>query len=367
MATTSPPRPSYQHRLPRSGLALPVKEKMAKINVPRTRFPALDKETASGKPLRSELENGDKLKPRKKTETSKPLNGLHPSTTNSRKRGGSGNKPKPTKTPAPASLQQAAKPSAPAPTAPIAQLQRATSDIQLKDEDEEPAPDPTHLVELRSDSHFYLPKRRLIHKPERPFTLFIEERHALARLVWLYLLECQLPCKKVSIKSKEGERAGRGVPSYCKQCIFVDGETSIGQPTAVIRYICNNYSDDMLMGSDTSQISQGFSWIHWAVSVLHRDLFYLNDGELRRGVDNMSNTNERVKESLDSVSLYFDMLEKILSSRDYLLGSVAWFCDSAVALILEDAAGLSLDSWPKLSAWLVRVHDQPNWGIVTRG
>ena len=30
----------------RSGLALPVKEKMAKINVPRTRFPALDKEVS---------------------------------------------------------------------------------------------------------------------------------------------------------------------------------------------------------------------------------------------------------------------------------------------------------------------------------
>ena len=45
--------------------------------------------------------------------------------------------------------------------------------------------------------------------------------------------------------------------------------------TAIIRHICNNYTNNLLMGADTSQISQGFSWLHWAVSVLHRYIIFI--------------------------------------------------------------------------------------------
>ena len=56
--------------------------------------------------------------------------------------------------------------------------------------DEEPKPSvPGETVELKSASHFYQRKRKLVHKPVEPFQLFIDEDHALARLVWLYLLE----------------------------------------------------------------------------------------------------------------------------------------------------------------------------------
>ena len=79
----------------------------------------------------------------------------------------------------------------------VIRLQRSNSSkCSLKLKDEEPA-EPQVLrratVELKSGNNFYLPKRKLVHKPLEPFRLFINEKHALAKLVWLYLLEvCQL-------------------------------------------------------------------------------------------------------------------------------------------------------------------------------
>lgn len=238
-------------------------------------------------------------------------------------------------------------------------LQNSNS-LKLKDEE----PKTPMPLELKSGNKFYLPKRKLVQKPLEPFTLFITEKHALARLVWLYLLESQMPFKKISITSKEAERATRAVPSFCKHCIFTDGDSTLGQPTAIIRHICNHYSNNLLMGADTGEVSQAFSWLHWAVSVLHRDLVYLGGSKLKRG-SNENALNDLQKSSLDSASLYFDMLDKIFSTRSFLLGSVAWFCDSAVALVLEDANPESLAQWPSLQEWLQRVKDQPNWTVVT--
>ena len=42
------------------------------------------------------------------------------------------------------------------------------------------------------------------------------------------------------------------------------------QETAILRYITLNYTRNLYLGADISQISQSFSWIHWAASVLHR-------------------------------------------------------------------------------------------------
>ena len=62
---------------------------------------------------------------------------------------------------------------------------RQNNSLKLKDEEPKtPLP-----LELKSGNQFYLPKRKLVHKPVEPFTLFITEKHAVARLVWLYLLE----------------------------------------------------------------------------------------------------------------------------------------------------------------------------------
>ncbi|XP_063676458.1 uncharacterized protein LOC134812814 isoform X2 [Bolinopsis microptera] len=359
MTTASRPS-SYQNKLPRSRLGLVGSEPMAKLSS-RTHFPSLDQE----KPRRSETNTNmekisTKVSRKKGDQKNNPVTSPPPSASSSRKRGGNTGKSKSSSSKNTAESQVS--------LVNVIRLQRSNSSkCSLKLKDEEPA-EPQALrratVELKSGNNFYLPKRKLIHKPLEPFKLFINEKHALAKLVWLYLLESQMPFQKINITSKEGAEATSSVPSYCKHCIFVDGDNSMGQPTAIIRHICNNYTNNLLMGADTSQISQGFSWLHWAVSVLHRDLFYLNNGQLKRGATK-DTTNELVKSSLDSVSLYFDMLDKIFTSRDYLLGSVAWFCDSAVALILEDASSLSLSSWPKVLDWLERVKEQPNWSVVT--
>ena len=45
---------------------------------------------------------------------------------------------------------------------------------------------------------------------------------------------------------------------------------NVPQETAILRYITLNYTRNLYLGADISQISQSFSWIHWAASVLHR-------------------------------------------------------------------------------------------------
>jgi len=335
-------------------------DSMAKLST-RTRFPPLDQEPQKPRRMEASIDKMSSKMNRKKADQAvktAPVTSPPSSATGGKKRGGNTAKSKsPTSNSKNSTESQVSLMN-------VLRLQRSSS---LKLKDEEPA-EPKNLVgqtvELKTGSNFYLPKRKLVHKPLEPFKLFIDEKQALGKLVWLYLLESQMPFKKINITSKEGEEASASVPSYCKHCIFVDGDNSMGQPTAIIRHICNNYTKNLLMGGDTSQISQGFSWLHWAVSVLHRDLYYLNNGQLKRGATK-DIKDELLKSSLDSVSLYFDMLEKIFTSRDYLLGNVAWFCDSAVALILEDATTLSLSSWPKVLDWLDRVRDQPNWTVVT--
>ncbi|KAL5264731.1 hypothetical protein ACHWQZ_G005717 [Mnemiopsis leidyi] len=362
--TTTTRVSSYQNKLPRSSLGLVGPDPMAKIST-RTHFPPLDQEKSRRSDTNNMEKLGSKIGKKKSDHSSKstPVTSPPSSASGSRKRGGTSTKNK--SSPSGSSHSKKGTDSQMS-LVNVIRLQRSSSSqCNLKDEEpKETRALGKQTVEIKSGNNFYLPKRKLVHKPVEPFKLFIDEKQALAKLVWLYLLESQMPFKKINITSKEGEQASSTVPSYCKHCIFVDGDNSMGQPTAIIRHICNNYTNNMLMGADTSQISQGFSWLHWAVSVLHRDLYYLNNGQLKRGAIK-DTKNELLKSSLDSVSLYFDMLEKIFTSRDFLLGNVAWFCDSAVALILEDASSLSLSSWPKVLAWLERVKEQPNWGVVT--
>lgn len=240
----------------------------------------------------------------------------------------------------------------------IKEDQKPCSRLQIKGEKPcSPSKMENNTVEIKSEGYFYLPKRRMVDKPSSPFRLFIDETNSLAKIVWLYLLESEMPFDKIPITSKEGTNASRGVPAFCKHCIFTDGDTSIGQPTAILRYLCTNYTHNLLMGVDPSHISQSFSWIHWAASVLHRDLFYLKKGKGRSSPEEGA-----VETSSEGVSLYFDMLNKIFSARLFLLGDVAWFCDTAVALVLEDSG--SLAAWPNLQAWLGRVKSQSNWTKV---
>ena len=71
----------------------------------------------------------------------------------------------------------------------VIRFQRRNS-LNMKDEEpDDPRPLDHQTVELKSGNNFYLPKRKLVHKPLEPFKLFINEQHALSKLVWLYLLE----------------------------------------------------------------------------------------------------------------------------------------------------------------------------------
>ena len=65
----------------------------------------------------------------------------------------------------------------------VIRLQRSnSSSLKLKDEEpDEPRPLGRHTVELKSGNNFYLPKRKLVHKPLEPFKLFIDEKQALDR------------------------------------------------------------------------------------------------------------------------------------------------------------------------------------------
>ena len=46
-----------------------------------------------------------------------------------------------------------------------------------------------------------------------------------------------MPFKKISITSKEAEKATHSVPAYCKHCIFIDEDSTLGQP-----YVFSNVS-----------------------------------------------------------------------------------------------------------------------------
>ena len=90
----------------------------------------------------------------------------------------------------------------------VIRLQRSNSSkCNLKDEEpSEPRTLGKETVELKSGNNFYLPKRKLVHKPVEPFKLFIDEKQALAKLVWLYLLEVkflkQLPYQDLLVTYK---------------------------------------------------------------------------------------------------------------------------------------------------------------------
>ena len=71
-------------------------------------------------------------------------------------------------------------------------------------------------------------KRKIVDKPPEPFKVFLDPSHSMARVVWLYLLECKLPFEKIPISSKLRDKS-QILPAYSNHCIFVDGETTLGQ------------------------------------------------------------------------------------------------------------------------------------------
>ena len=71
-------------------------------------------------------------------------------------------------------------------------------------------------------------KRKIVDKPPEPFKVFLDPSHSMARVVWLYLLECKLPFEKIPISSKLRDKS-QILAAYSNHCIFVDGETTLGQ------------------------------------------------------------------------------------------------------------------------------------------
>ena len=72
-----------------------------------------------------------------------------------------------------------------------------------------------------------------------------------------------------------------------------------------------------ILNSTANLTSSCCNIAYLTTSLFFRDLYYLNNGQLKRGATK-DTKNELLKSSLDSVSLYFDMLEKVsLTTSSY--------------------------------------------------
>ncbi len=141
--------------------------------------------------------------------------------------------------------------------------------------------------------------------------------------------------------------------------VLVDGTTVLWESMAITLYLARRYGAGTLWPATVEDEGRAFQWSFWAVtavetplltSLLHREILPAE----RRDAALADDAAARLERP-------FAVLDGALRGRSHLLGEPFTVADLNVAAVLSWAprAGLALDRWPQLAAWLTRCTSRP--------
>eukprot|EP00794_Sanderia_malayensis_P015216 gene15216-16787_t len=193
-----------------------------------------------------------------------------------------------------------------------------------------------------------------------------------SRVVWLYCLRNNVRVDMKEVDLFAGEHRSSEflkLNPHGEVPVLVDGNTSIFEPCAILRYLASKYTNHKDFGSTTADRMKTLSYLSWAGSELHRVVGYrivypqffekyhlpneANDALIDKGMHELTKLLETLENHL-------------LTSSDYLCGNNITVADLYVATILVQLEWTEFDMtlWPRIQHWLEGIKQTEHWDIV---
>lgn len=142
--------------------------------------------------------------------------------------------------------------------------------------------------------------------------------------------------------------------------VLVDGDTVLWESLAINLYLARRYGAGILWPATMADEGRLFQWSFWAMTEVETAL--LNVLLHRRILADDKRDGDVASRNEAKLAGPFGVLDGALRGRSYLLGDAFSAADLNVAAVLSWArlAGMALDQWPNLSAWLGRCLERPS-------
>lgn len=179
------------------------------------------------------------------------------------------------------------------------------------------------------------------------------------RILWL-LEELNLPYEIVPYSRDPVTRLApaelKKVHPLGKSPVVTDGATTVAESGAIVEYLVKTYGKGKYWPKDgTPEAIQNAHWMHFAEgSAMTPFLLALYAGVLGQGAAPL------VPRIESEIANHLGYMESSLGAKPYFMGAEPMACDFMLAFVLEAAdAGGRLKDYPKLQAYVDRVHARP--------
>ncbi|KAK3085290.1 hypothetical protein FSP39_001136 [Pinctada imbricata] len=216
-------------------------------------------------------------------------------------------------------------------------------------------------------------RKRINGLSKGPMELYLVRINPACRVVWLYMLQHEIPHILIDVDFSRGPEnlpvVFRTHP-HQEVPLLVDGEVVVYEGPAILRYLSLKYTDGAGLGHTLKQQMAVESVINWANAELVRGIGYnyIYPQFLENYVFTPEKVNEAVVEKgLRMVTNHLEIIEKkYLARQKYLCGDRLTMADTCVAavVVLLEWTGFGFKMWPKVETWLNRIKQQTFWDEV---
>ena len=186
-----------------------------------------------------------------------------------------------------------------------------------------------------------------------------------ARCLWL-LEEIGVPYKKTEINLRDPEARAKytsEVFSGGKVPYFIDGDVRLFESMAINSYLVAKYKPELLP-SDLHGRALVDQWSYWAISNLQPEALKMMFHTVYLPEDQRN--PKEVEAGRTGAARYLAQLEDELTG-EYLVGGRFTLADLNCASVVNLAPRAGLETGPRTTAWLSRLHARPAFQKVFGG
>ena len=181
------------------------------------------------------------------------------------------------------------------------------------------------------------------------------------RVRWT-LQELGVPFEAVTVNMIKGEHQTpefRKINPAAKLPVLVDGNLTLTESMAIVRYLGEKYIDKGFMPPDLAQRAEFYKWIMFAATELEQPLWRMaKNSSLYPPEKRIPADIERAGEDFAAMAA---MLEAHMKGREFIVGNTATIADFVTAYTLDWANEVGLlAGFPNLKAYMDRMYARPH-------
>jgi glutathione S-transferase len=184
----------------------------------------------------------------------------------------------------------------------------------------------------------------------------------LQKVMWL-VAELQLEHRHIEAGGRFGgldTPEFRAMNPHGRVPVIDDGGTIVWESHAILRYLAACYGRDAFWSDDEATRSLSDRWMDWAQTSLQPDFLIGVFWGLYRTPEPQRDW-PAIKDRIDRCARHFELLERMLADRAFMLGDRLTLADIPIGTSLYRYFNLEIErpSVPNVEAWYRRLQERP--------